>query len=310
MSKSERNEIGILLEKGYSLRAIAQALERHQSSITREVRRNQVRGSYQPLKAEAKARVRTHEARFQFSKLRHEKLEPRITKLLKQGLSPEAVSGRLRREGVIISKNTIYRWLYSASGQRICQFLRSQRYAERKRRKPKTKKFLIPNRVSIHERGKLTEYDYEGDTIVSSWNTVSLVTLIHPMTLYLDAKKVPDLKPNTVLNAFQYMLSKVNIHSLTLDNGQENRLHGKLGVKTFFCDPYSSWQKPSIENGNRLLRRFFPKGTDLSKVSFQKLSWVIRYYNGLPRKKLFWETPKEVMRRKNLFKNKKSPGRG
>lgn len=300
--------MSILLGKGYSLRAIALALDRHQSSLSREVRRNQVRGQYSPKKAEAKTRVRTHEARFQFSKLRHDRLEELVTRLLKQGLSPEAVSGRVKRSGVSISKNAIYHWLYSASGQGVCQYLRSQRYAKRKRSKPRTKRLLIPNRISIHERKKLTEYDYEGDTVVSSWNTVSLVTIINPFTLYLDARKVLDLKPKTVLTAFERMLSKVAIHSLTLDNGQENRLHGKLGIKTFFCDPYSSWQKPGIENGNRLLRRFFPKGTDLQKVSPQALASVIRRYNDLPRKKLFWETPNEVMQRKKLFKNKKSPG--
>lgn len=275
----------------------------------REVARNQVRGRYHPGKAQAKAGVRTHEARFQFSKLRHERLEPLITRLLKHGLSPEAVSGRLKRSGVRISKNAIYHWLYSAAGQGVCQYLRSKRYAKRKRGKPKTKKILIPERVSIHEREKVTKYDYEGDTVVSSWNTVSLVTFINPLTLYLDARKVPDLKPHTVLKAFKSMLSNVKIHSLTLDNGQENRLHGKLGIKTFFCDPYSSWQKPGIENGNRLLRRFFPKGTNLATVSPQKLASVVQYYNDLPRKKLQWETPREVMEKRKLFKNKKSPKR-
>ncbi|MGB3072935.1 MAG: IS30 family transposase [Candidatus Moraniibacteriota bacterium] len=106
------------------------------------------------------------------------------------------------------------------------------------------------------------------------------------------------------------MLARVRVNSLTLDNGQENRSHGALGVKTYFCDPYSSWQKPGIENGNRLLRRFFPKGTDLLPVSFQKLARVVKHYNDLPRKKLHWETPNEVMQAKKLFTNKKPPRRG
>lgn len=298
------------MEKGYSLRSIARALGRSASSISREVKRNRVRGSYNQRKAETKARVRTHQARFQFSKLRHEGWESIITKLLKHGLSPEAVSGRLKRVGVNISKNAIYAWLYSASGQTVCQYLRSKRYAQKRRGQPKSKKTLIPNRVSIHERGKLGIYDYEGDTIVSSWNTVALVTLINPLTLYLDARKVSNLRPKTIQKAFQSVLSRVRVHSLTLDNGQENRLHEKLGIPTYFCDPYSSWQKPGIENGNRLLRRFFPKGMDLSQVSFQKLARVVKHYNDLPRKKLRWETPNEVMQAKKLFTNKKPPKRG
>lgn len=161
---------------------------------------------------------------------------------------------------------------------------------------------MIPHRVSIHERPPMTEKDYEGDTIVSSWNTVSVVTLYNPYTMYFDTRKVQNLKPLTTVQAFQSMIHRVKIDSLTLDNGQENRDHLKLGINTFFCDPYASWQKPGIENGNRLLRRLIPKGSDIAPYSHRCIATHVKKMNVTPRKKLHWKTPKEVMNEKRLFK--------
>lgn len=301
--------MSILLQRGCTHEEIADALDRHQSSISREIHRNSVRGSYDPKKAAHKARVRIHETRYQFSKIRMTpRLEEHIVQELKRGRSPEAVSGRLKQQKSpwVVSKTAIYDWLDSPSGQRYCRYLLSGRYRRRRRSRRKRKKELIPDRVGIQARSSLTVYDYEGDTVVSSWNTVSLVTLANPLTLYMDARRVKNLKPVTVLRAFRSMLAKVKGHSLTLDNGQENRLHTKLGVKTYFCDPYSSWQKPGIENANKLLRRFIPKGANIAEYSSAFIARVVHRYNETPRKKLSWQTPNEVMREKKLFQNKKS----
>ena len=204
------------------------------------------------------------------------------------------------------SKTAVYDWLYSRYGQRYCVYLEHKRYAKRKRKKKKTKRTLIPERVSIHKRPKLTNLDYEGDTIVCSQSTASLATIYNPLVMYLDARKVPNLKPKVVVRAFDAMLSRIEARSLTMDNGQENRLHARLSVTTYFCDPYAPWQKPGIENANKLLRRHFPKGMDLSTVLSRKLASIVKKYNNMPRKKLNWKTPHEVMTEKRLFKNKKS----
>ena len=150
----------------------------------------------------------------------------------------------------------------------------------------------------------MTILDYEGDTIVSSWNTVSIVSIYNPKTMYLDAKRIPDLKPSTVVRAKKKMLKKVRARSMTLDNGQENRLHKKLGIKTYFCDPYASWQKPGIENANKLIRRFIPKKSDISKYSHYFIKLMVDKYNNKPRKKLRWKTPNEIMKKKKLFNKK------
>ena len=148
----------------------------------------------------------------------------------------------------------------------------------------------------------MTILDYEGDTIVSSWNTVSIVSIYNPKTMYLDAKRIPDLKPSMVVKDKKKMLKKVRARSMTLDNGQENRLHKKLGIKTYFCDPYSSWQKPGIENANKLIRRFIPKKSDISKYSHHFIKSMVDKYNNKPRKKLRWKTPNEIMQKKKLFR--------
>ena len=97
------------------------------------------------------------------------------------------------------------------------------------------------------------------------------------------------------------MENKLAIDSLTLDNGVENQYHEELGIPTYFCEPYSSWQKGGIENANGMIRRFIPKGMDLSKVSKKYLEIVLEIINNKPRKSLGYKTPNEVAIENNLL---------
>lgn len=125
----------------------------------------------------------------------------------------------------------------------------------------------------------------------------------NPKTMYGDIRKVPNMKPHIVFLAFREMLSKVNAHSITFDNGQENRLHTNLKIKTFFCDPHAPWQKPGVENMNRFIRKYIPKKSDISKYSEKEIASIVEKYNNTPRKKLKWKTPNEVMKIYELFRN-------
>jgi IS30 family transposase len=156
----------------------------------------------------------------------------------------------------------------------------------------------------------MTERDYEGDTMVCAQSTASFATIYNPLTMYVDARTIPNLKPAVAERAFKRMIRPLKITSATFDNGQENREHLKLGIRTYFCDPYSSWQKSGVENANKLIRRYAPKGSDLSQYSARWLRRVVEKLNNTPRKKLGWKTPREVMQEKRLFKNKKAPQRG
>ena len=102
------------------------------------------------------------------------------------------------------------------------------------------------------------------------------------------------------------MQKKVLIKSFTLDNGIENQYHEQLGIKTYFCNPYSAWQKGGVENMIKMVRRFIPKGSDIKNYSPQYLKKVVDILNNKPRKSLDYNTPYEMMIKHNLFiKNKK-----
>ena len=92
---------------------------------------------------------------------------------------------------------------------------------------------------------------------------------------------------------------------MTFDNGQENRLHLNLKIRTYFCDPHAPWQKPGVENMNRFIRKYIPKKSDIKKYSDEYVASIVEIYNNLPKKKLKWKTPNEVMNEKHLFKKKK-----
>src|SRR3989338_1612953 len=163
------------------------------------------------------------------------------------------------------SKTAIYACPRSVHGQRHVPLRYSRRY-RKKRRKPKTKKAMIPDRVSIHERflgaDHRTRYGHwEGDTLVSGKKTGSTaaasVTYERKTRLVL-ARRIENLKPASHTAALQDMLTNKKALSITQDNGIENKDHRLLGIPTFFCDPYSSWQKGGVENANKMIRRYIP----------------------------------------------------
>lgn len=244
-------------------------------------------------------------ARLDWSAIHENKdLRKYIVEHLKEGFSPQAISGRMKQEKKpwYASKTAIYDWLYSAYGQRYCKHLRYKQYGRKRRKGKKTKRTLIPHRTSISKRKRLTRYDFEGDTVVSKKSAYALVVIHNPVTMYGDVRRVRNLKPHTVLLAFKEMLSLVVARSITLDNGQENRLHLRLGIQTYFCDPHAPWQKPGVENMNRYIRTSIPKGSDIKKYSPQLIASLMKKYNNTPRKKLGWKTPCEVMKAWKLYR--------
>ena len=159
-TKQERDEIFILLNKGYSMRDIGYALKRNPSSVSREIKRNKVKGEYLPDKAQHKARVRRRAAKFQWLKIRHTPgLEEFIQDKLKQNWSPEQIVGRLRLENndkqSIVSFKTIYKYLYTHYGQEYCQYLKYKHHKKKKRTRIKQPREHIKNRVFIENRPEI-----------------------------------------------------------------------------------------------------------------------------------------------------------
>ena len=268
---------------------------------------------YDPGVAQAKYQNRRRQAKYA-GMLVYENggLRRYVIERLRRGLSPEAIAGRMRheRQPFYASEKSIYAFLYSVWGQRWCRYLKSRRYRRRKRKGLKPKRVLIPNKTSIHDRPDITGKfgHFEADTIVSGKKTkaTAAISVLYDLgVMYIDARKIPNISPRHHTKAQRAMLAKwKTVRSVTEDNGIENAYHEKLKTSTYFCDPHSPWQKPGIENANKLIRRFIPKGSDIGTYSAAFVRVVVRKLNDTPRKALNWKTPNEVVREKRLLKSK------
>ena len=302
LSRVERLEIGILRAKGYSVRAIARELERSPNTISYEIRRNSVAGVYQPCKAHHKARVRKRGRRLQWAKIEtYPHVKAFVIEKLRARWNPDEIAGYLRRanDDRYISKTAIYAWLRSVRGERYCQFLYSKR-KRAKRRKKKAKRIVIPNRVGIAERkrgaDRRTRHRHlERDSIVGKKGTPGGIA-VHQCrkSRLVVAKKVFSMRPQEHARVTMEVVQMLHALSVTSDNGIENRDHRAWGAPTFFCDPYASWQKGGVEHVNKMLRMFFPKGTDFSLVSQDTIDEACAIINNKPRKILGYRSALEV----------------
>ena len=300
-TKSCRIELSILLKKGYSMRDISKALKKNPSSISRELKNNSVNGEYDPIKAHHKAYVKRLYSKYQGMKIREgDWLEKHIQEKLGLGWTPEEIAGRLKHENndqTVISFKAIYQYLETPFGERYKKYLASKTWKKGKKRSER-KKETIKNRVSIHDRPDIINQrtrcgDFEGDTLgVPKKSKATLAGLVDRKSLYLLAKKIPRLKET--IPAFKELINFSNPLSLTLDNGVENAKYELLNVPTYFCDSFSAWQKPLIENSFQRLRRYIPKKAKLSNYSEKQISDIINKMNDTPRKSLGFRTPKEV----------------
>ena len=199
----------------------------------------------------------------------------------------------------MISFTSIYKWLYSAYGQPLCVYLPSKQYRPRKRKRKKQAKVLIPHKVSIEERPEIINQrlrcgDFEGDTLgVPKGSLETLAGIADRKSRYFLAKKIARMR--YAVDGFKRLSSSlINLYSFTFDNGVENVRHQELGVSTYFCHAYSSWEKGTIENSFKRLRRFIPKKAYLKDYSDEDIAVICGIMNNTPRKCLGWKTPNEV----------------
>jgi len=317
LTLSEREEIRAGLSAKMSIRAIARSLNRSPSTISREVQRNRGRRGYKAVDANNRAnrmakrpKVCLLERNLQLRNLVLEKLELKW--------SPEQISGWLRRtyprqNMMQISAETIYKTLYfrsrSALHHLLVKHLRrshSLRHGKRHTRKGERGTINIVNGMSIHERSKHIDNrrsfgHWEGD-LVSGTNNSHIATLVDRKSRYTVILKLNGKDAGSVnqalINRFQELPPKLRL-SLTWDRGMELAKHLELtastGLKVYFCDPQSPWQRGTNENTNGLIRQFFPKKTCLAQYSQQELDKVAAQLNSRPRKTLKFKTPKEVI---------------
>ena len=310
----DREEISRGLRAKVSLRSIAHALNRSASTISREVRRNGGAKQYRAAPSDAAAWDRA--LRPKPCKLEGNVYLCRaISAKLKRNWSPQQIAGWLMRkhpddEGKRISHETIYRSLFIQTRgvlkKELLAHLRATRSIRRSRHATLKRSGLgkFNDAVSIRERPAEAEDravpgHWEGDLIAGSGNSF-IATLVERHTRFVMLAKVSNKDSQSVIQALikqSRKLPKELYRSLTWDRGTEMAGHKAFTLATdidvFLCEPHSPWQRGTNENTNRLLRQYFPKGTDLSIHSQAKLSAVARQLNERPRKTLNYETPAE-----------------
>ena len=314
LTLSEREDVSRGLSAGLSMRAIAAQLGRSPSTVSREIARNGGYDDYRASLAEQAAWDRAQ--RPKRCKLACNKpLNRVVAKKLQSQWSPQQIAGWLKRaypgnEDQHVSHETIYRTLFiqsrGALKKELQQCLRSKRVMRRGKTSSLKGQGLgkIPYAVPISERpasvkDRAVPGHWEGDLIAGSNNTF-IATLVERHSRYVMLAKLDNKNTKTVISALIKQSKKLPSElykSLTWDRGSEltDHQHFTLStdIKVYFCDPQSPWQRGSNENTNRLLRQYFPKGTDLSIHSQAKLNAVARQLNERPRKTLAYETPAE-----------------
>ena len=312
LTLEEREEISRGIAVGSSIRSIAQNLGRAPSTVSREISRNGGSKKYRANKAETRAwenAKRPKACKLLLSRA----LSLTVARKLKKGWSPQQIAGWLKYtypkdQARTVSHETIYKTLYiqtrGALKKELVQHLRSNRIMRRSKHSTSRRsgQGKIPDAVSISERPASVEDraipgHWEGDLIQGSGKTF-IATLVERKTRYVMLMKVSDNKTKTVVDALikqSRKLPKELYKSLTWDRGTEMNGHKEFTVATdikiFLCDPSSPWQRGSNENTNRLLREYFPKGTDISIHSQAHLNKVARLLNERPRKTLNYRTP-------------------
>jgi len=302
------------LRSTFSIREIARRLNRHHSTISRELKRAKSRYPYavywhdwaQPLAYEKACRAR------HFRRQRNLRLVRYVESKLNEQWSPEEIAYRLQRDypddkSMRISHECIYRWIYlDAAEQGSLYHNLRRRHKKRRRQKRYGKGRRFVGRKCITQRPEIVDQrgrygDWEGDTIEGKKNSGFIATILERKSRFLIATKLQNKKADTLTTAsaraFRFIPRKMR-KTLTVDNGSEfaqfKKYEEKTGLDIFFAKPYAPWQRGANENTNGLLRQYFPKSSDFKIISEEEVKEAVRRLNDRPRKCLNYRTPKEV----------------
>lgn len=290
-----------------SLKYIAERLGVHPSTITRERKR----GGTGALKigymayAGQKHRQVAVKRRGRKSKLTGDLL-CYVLGRLREGWSPEQISGRLKLEGGHqISHEAIYQFLKNdkANGGKIYLHLRRGHRRRRKRFSvPRVRSDLLNRRhistrpSEINDRSRIG--DWERDLMYGDSRRAAFLTFVERATLFTVIKKVESKSPKEIASKTIEAMAKTNCKSITNDNGFEFREHEfeskTLNVPIYFTNPYSSWEKGTCENTNGLIRQYFPEDVSMKEIKDEQIKAVEQRLNNRPRKKIGFRTPLEA----------------
>ena len=304
LTSNERYQISALLCGKTSIAEIARILNRHRSSIYRELKRNKGLRGYRPNQANTKAQSRQAKNQNKLTSF----FWAYVEHLLTSYYSPEQIRGRLMALGwtYVGSVEVIYQYIYAdkRKGGGLHAFLRCQKSYRKRYAKAHDRRGTIIDRCDISERPPIVEQrvrfgDFEGDTVVGKKHKGVLLTFVDRTTRFTKIRALPNRKASVVSQCSIHLLSSMPVQSITFDNGKEFAYHKQiaqaLDADIYFARPYHSWERGTNENTNGLIRQFFGKHRYLDNVDPDEVQWVEDLLNNRPRKVLRYLTPLEAM---------------
>lgn len=312
ITKEDRDIIAVRLAEEKSDTEIGKEIGRHRSTIWREKKRNKpmIRNvRYLAHRAHERAIERWKTSHFR-ERLANKRLRSLVTTRISKEYSPEQVVGDLaiKKPELGINHESIYQYIYHDARELIPK-LRKHHRNRRKRGSGKNKRAAkVQNRTMIDKRpkaaGKKIQFGHwEGDNMISRASKASLLVLKELKSQRIILKRLEAKTAENMRKGLTKTLCKMPskmLRTLTLDNGTENAEHEHvsdvLGIDVYFCNPYHSWEKGSVENIIGLIREYLPKGTDLGKLTKKQIKWIERRLNNRPRKCLGYQTPEKVFR--------------
>ena len=312
LTADERDRLAVLRSKGISRRAISRELGRDPATISRELKRNAPpihAGYYLPHKAQARAETRRRMA-VRRKRLRDPWVRGYVRRQMQRGWSPELIAGRLKRlrPKQAVSHEAIYQWLYTEARDLIRCLVRRHRKRLRRGYSRKHVKAHIPARVAITQRPAAANRreqlgHWEADTMQIRRGKESVQVVVDRKSRYtilnlLDRKTAVAMR--VAMNRSLSRLPRNARRTITYDNGTENvqhlRVNAVLGTRSFFCTPYTSQERGTVENTAGLVRRFFPKHGFRATIDRYDVKGVERWLNHRPRRVLHFKTPAETFR--------------
>jgi len=315
----QRNELSALLRAGLKQKEAAKVLEKTESAISQELTRNPAdnKTGYDARIAKQKTKERRIKANQRFRKIENNNwLKSYVVKKIKKYWSPEQISGRIKElwpndKSRHIGKDSIYTFIYNERKD-LVKYLRCQKGKYRRRygtiirikEREKLKKKRIDTRPEVIDKRERIG-DWEGDSVIGSERTQSILTHVERKSGYLLADKINKFSAenikNTTIKKFG-RLPKNKKFSITYDNGTEFSEHELIERYTkmavYFAFPYHSWERGTNENTNGLVRQFFPKKSSFATIKQKDIDYVCKLINNRPRKRLNYLTPNEVFHKK------------
>lgn len=304
---SQRYQIAAYLKAGFTITQIADAIGVHKSTVSRELKRNSKKRSYNADHAIMLSKERKQQS------YKHHIFDINMKRYINKKLclyqwSPEQIKGRCDLKGIpMVSIERIYQYIYQdqAEGGNLYLHLRTSRRRRKKRLNKKHQRGQIPNRVMICQRPDIVDTkdrfgDWEVDTIIGSNHKTAILTATERKSQFELMVKTDGTKAESIRKQMINLLApfKELVKTITSDNGKEFSKHQdiaqKLQADFYFSEPYSPWQRGLNEYNNKLIRQYLPKKTDFNLIETKTINMIISKLNNRPRKLLGFKTPNEV----------------